>query len=75
MIRLLLLGGVMLCSCIFPSKYDLELVHTIADQSKLHSTDMMLMNEELVKLQLQMFLFQQGFMHQTPFYGKATRVR
>ena len=62
-------------SCIVPSKYDLELVHTIADQSKLHSTDMMLMNEELVKLQLQMFLFQQGFMHQTPFYGKATRVR
>jgi|10_taG_2_1085330.scaffolds.fasta_scaffold11189_3 hypothetical protein len=75
MIKLLLLGGVMLCSCITPSKYDLELAQALSEQSKTHVIDMMKMNEELMVLKVQIFMFQQGFMHQTPFYGKPTRVR
>lgn len=74
MIRLLLCGA-MLCSCIAPSKYDFELAQEIAKQSKHHTEDMMRMNEVLMALKVQIFMFQQGFMYQTPFYGRAERVR
>jgi hypothetical protein len=54
-------------NCQIPSKYDIQLINTIHDQAKVHAEDMMKLNEELIKIQLQFFLIKQGFSYQTPF--------